>query len=347
MADESRSDRARREAPRYSKVDRRIWNDAKFRALSRPAANAQTLWFWLLTTDESTNIPGLIPVGRGAVMDVLGWTQKAFDKCFAEIEAQGMAKADWDARLIWLPKAIRRNPPDNPNVVRSWWKGFDDLPECALLEEAKRSLVSELKGLGNGYAEAFAEAETKTSATSCRRLGGTVTPTVSNTVGGTVTPNGMASGSVNQEQEQEQEKESPIAPKGATDPKPPKPKASAVDPALVAVVVAEWNQTRERCSLEHWPRAGTFRNFTNLAARIAECGGPEPFLEAYRDRLGRMAIGYRKRPESGWAPDLAWTLKPSGWERAMSWSRPKPVAVDTSPTVTEGIDFFNPVGLQR
>ncbi len=79
-------------------------------------------------------------------------------------------------RLDWLvPKAIVHNRPDNPNVVLSWRANWDELPECALKDEAYRVLKPFVEQLGKGFAEAFAKA--------------------------------CPGGSANQEQEQEQEQE--------------------------------------------------------------------------------------------------------------------------------------------
>lgn len=140
----------------------------------------------------------------------------------------------------------------------------------------------------------------------------------------------------------------PLPPSGAAVEKP-KQKPPKVDPDLVAKVIQEWNAIRKRWSLDHWPVARTPRSLSSLAARITECGGPDPFLEAFKDRLERAAVGYRKPPESGWAPDLAWILKPNGWDKAGAYQRPKPVLEPVTHDMPEGIDFWNPEksGLRR
>lgn len=140
----------------------------------------------------------------------------------------------------------------------------------------------------------------------------------------------------------------PLPPSGAEG-ENPKPKTPTVDPDLVSKVIQEWNSIRKRWNLDHWPTARTPRSLSFLAARITECGGPDPFLEAFKDRLERAAVGYRKPPESGWAPDLAWILKPNGWDKAGAYQRPKPVLEPMNHDMPEGIDFWNPEksGLRR
>lgn len=160
---------------RYSKIDRRIHHDAKFRALSRPQPNGQSLWFYLLANPHLVNVPGLFCAGEAMLAEALEWPVKGFREAFAELFAKGMAKADWTARLVWVPRAIKYNRPENPNVVKGWVPAWDELPECDLKNEAWNCLYAYLKGLPKGYAEAFAEG--------CRK------------------------GMPNQEQEQEQEQE--------------------------------------------------------------------------------------------------------------------------------------------
>jgi hypothetical protein len=85
----------------------------------------------------------------------LGWEVEAFDKAFQEVFAQGMVKADFKARLVWLPKAVIHNKPESPNVVRGWRTELAMLPECALKAEALEALRAHLEMVGNPYAAAF------------------------------------------------------------------------------------------------------------------------------------------------------------------------------------------------
>ena len=78
---------------RYRKVEVRTWGDEKFRKLSPMLPSGQGLWLYLMTGPHTTAIPGLSRVGRAALAEELGWTQEAFDKAFAEVFEQDMAKA--------------------------------------------------------------------------------------------------------------------------------------------------------------------------------------------------------------------------------------------------------------
>lgn len=164
---------------RYRTIDVRMHGDEKFRSLTRPQPNGRSLWYHLLTGPSTGPIPGLYSCGEMAMAEELNWPIEGFRKAFREPFAKGMVKADWDARLIWVPNAVRYNPPANPNVVKSWRSPWDELPECALKIEAWHVLKEFTEGLGKGFGEAFLK----------------------------VCPKGMAKQEQDQEQDQEQERE--------------------------------------------------------------------------------------------------------------------------------------------
>jgi hypothetical protein len=86
----------------------------------------------------------------------LSWSQEAFNRAFHEVLDQGMAKADFENRVVWLPNAIKHNKPASPNVVTSWEAELDLIPECALKSEAIAVIEEFLNTLGPAYAQAFA-----------------------------------------------------------------------------------------------------------------------------------------------------------------------------------------------
>jgi hypothetical protein len=144
---------------RYGKISTRMWGDEWFRSLSAPQPNGQTLWVHLLTGPHTLHaIPGLFMIGEAAMAEALGWPLEGFREAFREVSAKGKAKADWKARVIWVPKALVYNAPESPNVVKSWSKFFIELPECGLKDEAFHSLAVFVEGLGEGFREAFREA---------------------------------------------------------------------------------------------------------------------------------------------------------------------------------------------
>lgn len=116
----------------YSIVLRRIWGDEKFRTLSK---NGKLMFLYFLTGPDCTVIPGLLTkMGLGTLCDRLDEKYPAVAKAWKEIELKDMARADWQAQVIWLPKGIIHNPPANQFVVTNWRN--IPLPECALIRQA-------------------------------------------------------------------------------------------------------------------------------------------------------------------------------------------------------------------
>jgi hypothetical protein len=177
---------------RFRKIDLRLWGDEKFRRLSRPGPNAQTLFIYLITGPHTTALPGLSGVGEAALAEALDWPVHALRKAMVELIELGMVKFDRAARVVWVPNVIKYNSPQSPNVVRGWRPAWDEIPECDLRREARQVLGQAVCAMGDGYAKAFGEALTEVSPDPFRQ----------------VSPN------QEQEQEQEQEEYPPKPPKG-------------------------------------------------------------------------------------------------------------------------------------
>lgn len=142
---------------RYRKVDPRIWNDAKFRALGD---SAKIVFFMLLTHPSMTAL-GAMRATTAGLAEELGWTPEAFREAFAEVLKQGMAEHDPKACLIALPKFIRYNSPESPNVVRAWVGALDLLPECDLKNIVVQRAKALTQDMQEGFAKAFREAFAK------------------------------------------------------------------------------------------------------------------------------------------------------------------------------------------
>jgi hypothetical protein len=135
---------------RYRCLDVRIWSDKKFRALSPLHPSGQALFIYLLTNPYTNSIPGIYRAGEAAMAEELGWTLKGFREAFQEVFTQGMVKADFEARVIFIPNAIKYNKPQSPNVVKSWATHWDEIPECELKLLAYQSLKVFAEGCGSG-----------------------------------------------------------------------------------------------------------------------------------------------------------------------------------------------------
>lgn len=166
---------------RYRKIDTRMWGDGKFCSLSSPPASGKYLWIFLLTGPHTTNLPGLFRAGEMALAEELGWSLKAFRNAFRELFREGLVKADWNARVVWIPNAIKYNRPENPNVIKGWRDSWEEVPECSLKTDAYQVFKEFTEGLSEEFGKAFRE--------------------------------GCAKGLANQEQEQKQEQDKEISSK--------------------------------------------------------------------------------------------------------------------------------------
>lgn len=139
---------------RYRKVSTRIWNDAAFREFS----DAGKLCFLFILTHPSMTSLGGMRATLSGLAEELGWSPEAFREAFREALSKGMVKHDEKASLIFLPKFIRHNPPESPNVVKSWESQLELIPECELQVECVQAAYDFVKGLGKAFAEALPEA---------------------------------------------------------------------------------------------------------------------------------------------------------------------------------------------
>lgn len=146
---------------RYRKIHVKMHGDEKFCALSAPLPCGQYLWIYLLTGPQTGPIPGLFRAGEAQLAESLNWPLEGFREAFREVFLEGMAKADWKARLVFIPNAMYYNEPASPNVVKSWRVEFDELPECELKYQALKQLKAFVEGLGEAFQEAFQEAFAK------------------------------------------------------------------------------------------------------------------------------------------------------------------------------------------
>lgn len=142
----------------YRKVSTATWSDRKVLNLTPLQPSGQALFLMLMVGPQSTHIPGVQPVGRLAFAEMLGWDVEAFDEAFAEAYREGLAKADWKVRLIFVPNAIKHNLPQSPNVVKSWGSMWARVPECELKTEVWNALHDALSALGQGFVNAFKSA---------------------------------------------------------------------------------------------------------------------------------------------------------------------------------------------
>lgn len=139
----------------YRPIDAGMWGDEKFRKLSRPNPCGQFLWIYLLTGDHAEGLPGLYIIGEAALAEALGWSVEELRVAIHELETLGMALADFNARVIYLPNALRYQGPDNSKQLKSWDKAFRRIPECELKNLWLQKLTEFAENKGKPYIEAL------------------------------------------------------------------------------------------------------------------------------------------------------------------------------------------------
>ena len=139
---------------RYRQISIEMYADDRFKALSPPQPSGQSLWIYLLTGPFSTLIPGICVGGEAGIAERLGWSVRAFRRCFAEIATRGMARADWSGPLVFLPNALRHNPPQSPSVITGWRQAWAEVPAC----ELKRAAAAHIRGVLAEHGEPWATA---------------------------------------------------------------------------------------------------------------------------------------------------------------------------------------------
>lgn len=116
----------------YRMVDVRIHGDEKYLNLTPDEPSGRALFKHLLICPENGPLPGVVRAGSAALAEALEWLPERLRERFGELFREGLAEADWKARLVFLPNGIKYNPPNNPNVVAGWARHWDALPEGPL-----------------------------------------------------------------------------------------------------------------------------------------------------------------------------------------------------------------------
>lgn len=141
-------------AAKYRKIETRIWNDQKFRALSD---RGKLVFLMILTHPHMTSLGAMRATIAGMAAE-LGWPEKAFREAFGEGFRKALFKHDEDACFVWLPNFLRYNRPESPNVVKSWSDSFELLPECPLKDQLSLHVKAFAEGFGKAFTEALPEA---------------------------------------------------------------------------------------------------------------------------------------------------------------------------------------------
>ena len=143
---------------RYRTVDPKVHTDSKILRLSPARPSGQALWMYLLTAPENGPIPGLLRIGEASLAESIyghGWPLRDLRRCWRELEREGIAKADWRSRVVWLLKGLTYNPPKTPNHILSWRHAWEEIPDCGIKTEVRERLLAICAEQGPVFAETF------------------------------------------------------------------------------------------------------------------------------------------------------------------------------------------------
>jgi len=161
----------------YRRVSSVRWRDPFLRdEVSQALPNTNTLFDYLLTNEHTLSIPGLYPIGEGTILDDLGWPLAAgaewgdFDRfaawyprelleaypyglreCLQQLYAAGRVVYDHRAKVLFIPRRIEHEPPDNENHIHGWANiiRHPRFPKCDLVWQALRDMRDRLLTLKN------------------------------------------------------------------------------------------------------------------------------------------------------------------------------------------------------
>ena len=227
---------------KYRKINTRIWNDSKFRALSNPA---KLVFFFLLTHPNMTPL-GAIRANLPGLAFELSVGLEDFKEAFEEVLSQGMAEHDEEGMLIWFPKFLKHNAPESPNVVKSWIPAVRDLPESAMKTRLLQHAACTIDGLSQAFRQAFADAfgEECPQATANQGTGNREQGSKKSTPDGVASPPADGDGEAPPEEEPtaspvEEPESEPEAPEDSPEDVQPGPKVS---PCPYGRIVEAYNQ---------------------------------------------------------------------------------------------------------
>jgi len=113
---------------KFRKIYTTIWNDEKFSNLSD---QAQLIFFFLLTHPNTTWL-GFIRTNIAGIAAEKEWDIEKTKLAFDELAKEKMVLVDSRKPLIFITNWLKYNPPQNPNMAKSYKEDLYQIPECEL-----------------------------------------------------------------------------------------------------------------------------------------------------------------------------------------------------------------------
>lgn len=137
---------------RYRRVYSLDWMQAAFQRLDD---GERVVCLYLQTGSQSTSVGCYRLSTAVAAEELSNLTSEQFD-ARREVVCEAMAWSfDAETRVLWIPEWLARNPPQSPNVVTSWRKLLENVPDCAVKAAAVDAIHRQIKELPEAFGKAF------------------------------------------------------------------------------------------------------------------------------------------------------------------------------------------------
>lgn len=136
---------------RYSKVDRLLWNDTKFRSLSD---DAKLVFLFVLLHPHMTSLGAMRASIHGLAVE-MGWEGYRFLRAVDTVSSAGILEYDEANFYVGLPNFLEHNRPANSKVVKGWASVLDLIPECELKYKLVQRVTDFLKPFPKSYRQAW------------------------------------------------------------------------------------------------------------------------------------------------------------------------------------------------
>jgi len=115
-----------------------VWRDKEYR--KQLTLEQRHIWLHLLTSPTRTHFPGLLRTTIKEIAALVDLSPRKVAAAIEEFKKLGWAEYDAEEELLYLPKALKYNPPDNEKQLIHWVRVWSSFPECSLTKLALNAL---------------------------------------------------------------------------------------------------------------------------------------------------------------------------------------------------------------
>jgi len=115
----------------YGKVWGRFWTEARSAEWSD---DMTILGLYLLTSPHHVS-EGLYVIPKAYISDDLDWQMERVDETFSLLEKDGFSRYDAKTRVVFLPNALKYQPPVGPKQVKGAFNRVSALPKTVLMQD--------------------------------------------------------------------------------------------------------------------------------------------------------------------------------------------------------------------